>query len=402
MDYARKKKLIVKICCLVASFCLWIYISIINNPIKTVEVKDVQVELLNTDSIKASQLVIDPDQNLNVNLTAKCNASNVKYAKAGNFKVTADISSYAIKKGTNKIPVEVSKTPDGVSVVNDGAFWVDVEIDSLETKSFTIQSKIEGKAQDGVYMNNPGIKPAQVDVSGPSKYLAKVEKVIAYGSIDSFANTIGASLPLMAIDKSGNEVKAVSLSQNKADVTLVMSKIKTVPVKVVLEGTVDGKYSLDSVASSTENVQITGSDSVLNSIDAISTESININNLGENKEVDAKLILPQGILLVNSESTVNVKINLDKIETKSLDCDIKGINLDNNFNYKFDTNTINVTISGASKKLSSISEKDITATVDLKGYSTGFESLPVNITAPSGINIVSKSTDNIKVTISIK
>lgn len=402
MDEVGKKDFLIRICCIIASFCLWIYISIINNPIKTVVVKNIQVQLLNTDSIKADKLAIDPNQQLTVNLTVKCNASKVIDLKASNFKVTADMSYYAIKQGKNRMPVEVQDTPSGVSVVKDESLWVDVEVDTLEAKVFPIQSKIEGKPEEGTYMNNPTIRPVEAEVTGPSKYLTKVEKVIVYGKVESFTSAKEVSLPLMAVDKSGNEIKEVSISPQTASVTLLISKIKTIPIKVVLEGKVSNNYVLDSVDNSVENVQITGEDSVLNSIESISTESIDINNLSDSKEVDAKLVLPQEVILVNSKNSVKIKLNVDKIDSKSLSCEIKGINLDNSLNYNFDPSTINILISGQSKKIKDISEKDITATVDLKGVNEGNTTLPVNVTVPPEINIVSKSTDTIKVIVTKK
>lgn len=402
MGEVGKKDFIIKICCLIASFCLWIYISIINNPIKTVVVKNIQVELVNTDTIKASQLIVSPNQDLTVNLTVKCNANKIIDLKAGNFKITADLNYYAVKKGENRIPVQVVDSPQGVSVVKDENLWVDVDVDSLESKIFPIQSKLEGKPQEGMYLNNPTINPSEAEVSGPSSYLSKVEKVIVFGNVNNFTSSNVVSLPLMAVDKSGNEIKEVSLTPKSANVTLVMSKIKTVPIKVELQGTVAHDYILDSIENSMENVQITGDDSVLNNITSISTEGINIDNLSENKEVDTKIVLPPGILLVNSKDSVNVKINVDKVESKIISCDIKAINLDNNYNYSFETNTINITISGGSKKLSNITDKDISANVDLKNYGEGTVKLPINISVPPEFVVTSKSLDETMVTISKK
>ncbi|MHC1685673.1 MAG: YbbR-like domain-containing protein [Clostridiaceae bacterium] len=401
MDEVSKKDFLAKLCCIIAAFCLWTYISIINNPIKTIVVKNISVELINTDAIKTSQLIVEPNQELTVSLTVKCNASKVFDLKANNFKVVADMSFYAIKKGKNRIPVDV-EAPSGVTVVKDEGMWVDIEVDSLETKRFSVDSKISGKVQDGTYMNSPIIKPTEAEVSGPATYIAKVEKVIAYGNVDSFTSTSDATLPLMAIDKNGDQVKEVSVTPIDANVKVVMSKIKTVPVRVEIMGSLDSKYVLDSVDNSVETIQITGDQAVLDSITSISTENINISDFTEDKQVNAKLVVPEGIILVNNKSSINVKINIDTIETKTIKCEIKEVNLDENYNSKLETTSVEVTISAGSRKLKNIFSKDIIATVDYTNLNEGVFSIPINISYPSGVNIISKSKDNISVTISKK
>ena len=47
-SWKNKQKVIVQLVCILLSLCLWIYVTNIKNPIKSYELKNVPVEILNS------------------------------------------------------------------------------------------------------------------------------------------------------------------------------------------------------------------------------------------------------------------------------------------------------------------------------------------------------------------
>ena len=61
-NWKNKQKIIVQLVCLLLSIDLWIYVTNIENPIKSYELSKVPVEIKNADSLKEAGLVLSPNQ----------------------------------------------------------------------------------------------------------------------------------------------------------------------------------------------------------------------------------------------------------------------------------------------------------------------------------------------------
>ena len=53
-SWKNKQKVIVQLVCILLSLCLWIYVTNIKNPIKSYELKNVPVEILNSNRFRIS------------------------------------------------------------------------------------------------------------------------------------------------------------------------------------------------------------------------------------------------------------------------------------------------------------------------------------------------------------
>ena len=77
MDKSENRTLIVKIICLLLSFGLWLYISNVENPLRTYELKNIPVELTNEDSLTNSKFAIVNKQQFTVDLKLEGPSSEV-------------------------------------------------------------------------------------------------------------------------------------------------------------------------------------------------------------------------------------------------------------------------------------------------------------------------------------
>lgn len=403
MDKTSKKDFIIRICCFIAAFCLWIFVSNESNPIKTVTVKNVKIELINSESILQNKLIVQANQELSINLVVKGSSNKVFDLKSDNFEVVADLGAYALKKGSNMVPVEIKDSPSDVTIVKDDKFWIDIEIDEYKEKNFKIKTdKINIKQKDGLFINEPIIKPLEAKVSGPSMYMLNVDGVYAIGDINDFKTASENDLRLIAVDKKGNEIKEVSVNPKYARVTISSSKIKTVPIKINTEGTLPKVYIIDEAYPSPGNVQITGGDSELEKITSISTEPINIGNLSGTNTVDVKLIIPPKISIINPDQKITAVINIQKLIQKDFSVKIKTINISSEYEVALLNEDLNVTLSGSETKTNSLVNNDINCFVDFTGLKPGEYTLPISIVVPTGITVNSKSIDKVSVVIKKK
>lgn len=77
----KNKSLVAKLICLLLSFGLWLYISNVENPVRTYELKGVPVELINKESISKSNLAIVGEESFTVDLTLEGATSEITKAK---------------------------------------------------------------------------------------------------------------------------------------------------------------------------------------------------------------------------------------------------------------------------------------------------------------------------------
>ena len=113
----KKERIIVPLICLFMSIGLWFYVSNVENTIRQYSLTKVPVEILNIETLKDSKLTLSPNQEFYTDL--KLEGRNEIYKiKKEDFKITVDISEYALKKGGNKMAVNIIESPADISIKN--------------------------------------------------------------------------------------------------------------------------------------------------------------------------------------------------------------------------------------------------------------------------------------------
>ncbi|MCM8710726.1 CdaR family protein [Clostridium sp. SYSU_GA19001] len=395
----QKDTWLIKICCVIAAFSLWLYIVTIGNNEVTRRVT-VAVELTNIDSVTDKKLVILPEQQFTVALNVKGTPADIELGKE-QFKVVADMSMYALSKGEIRIPVTVERQPVNVTVLDSG-YYVKVMFDDLVQKSVPVKVSISGKAKEGFYAFPQTINPTEVIVSGAAKFVNAVTAVEAGKDINNYEEDINFNLPLKAVDADGKEVKNVSIDTNTVQVTIPVKRTKTVGINVKTKGNISNEFYLKSLVPQPEKVDIAGGNAI-NNITALDTEPVDLSTLSPNKNIVVKLIVPEGISLINSDGTVKVKANLEKVISKTYSLNIGIKNLNEVFTAALDIQKVSITVSGAESTINTIKEEDFSAFADLSGItSEGEYSLKINTIIPQGVTKISTNPQSVKVTLKKK
>ncbi|QGU96443.1 hypothetical protein GOM49_16250 [Clostridium bovifaecis] len=243
-----RKQLIVKICCVVAAFILWLYTSNDDNMSKTYKISNIPIEIVNEDYLTQAGLTLSPNQKFSTSLNVTGKPSEIYAVKPEQFKLVADLSVYAMKKGENRIPINIVRRPSGdINIINDGAMWISVEVDNYKEKTFPIQAQVKGDSKSGFHNDKPVIKPENVVVSGSERYVDTVDKVIADLELDNPDKNINLAVSLKAVDRLGKEVKEVRLTPNVSDVFVSIQKTKSVGVNIKTTGDIPKEFILKGI-----------------------------------------------------------------------------------------------------------------------------------------------------------
>lgn len=368
MDNKEKNRLVIPVICLLLSIGLWVYVTNVENKIRTTEISKIPVELINTEALTSSKLALTPNQELYVTLKVEGNTSDINKIKKSDFKVQVDLSEYAWKKGENKVPVSIVDYPITVSIRNTNTLTVSVKIEDMVEKTMPITSDIIVTPRQGYFASVATIDPKEVKVTGAESVVTRVSSlVVSDNKEDVFENVVG-SYDIKPLDEDGNEVLGVLLSEKSANVEIKVSKGKSVKVNVVTTGQLPNGLKLKSIESNKKFVEILGPKEILDTINEVNSTPLNLSSINESKDVSLGIVIPEGLKLSQGEDYITVKVNVIKFATKdfnikySITGGIEGVKVTPA------KDTIKVTISGYENELGNVTADNIKASIDVSAF----------------------------------
>ena len=407
-NWKTKQKIIVQIVSLFISIGLWLYVTNTENPIRTVEVSKVPVQLLNANDLSKQGMALVPNQSIYVDLKVEGYSQDVYKLNKDNFSIKIDLAEYALKLGDNSIPITIVDTPSNVTVKNTSNLVVTVKIEEIIEKDFNVESRIDVAAKANYYVAQPQINPETVTVSGPKSLVSQVKGVVVLGQEDNVFEDIVKNYEVVAIGDSGDTVEGVKLSTERVQVIIKVNPGKSVPIKVGTIGNAGYNINIASMELSQNYVEITGPQYILDSISEIYTEAIDLSRITKNSNMEVALIFPDGIEKA-SISYVTVSIEVEEAKesqenevTREFEVEYTTSGLASDFNMTASSNKVKIVLKGSKNKLDSINIENIVASIDLSSITdTGqyTETPAVNITGDAeGVEIISVESIIINVT----
>lgn len=407
-NWKTKQKIIVQIVSLFISIGLWLYVTNTENPIRTVEVSKVPVQLLNANDLSKQGMALVPNQSIYVDLKVEGYSQDVYKLNKDNFSIKIDLAEYALKLGDNSIPITIVDTPSNVTVKNTSNLVVTVKIEEIIEKDFNVESRIDVAAKANYYVAQPQINPETVTVSGPKSLVSQVKGVVVLGQEDNVFEDIVKNYEVVAIGDSGDTVEGVKLSTERVQVIIKVNPGKSVPIKVGTIGNAGYNINIASMELSQNYVEITGPQYILDSISEIYTEAIDLSRITKNSNMEVALIFPDGIEKA-SISYVTVSIEVEEVKeskenevTREFEVEYTTSGLASDFNMTASSNKVKIVLKGSKSKLDSINIENIVASIDLSSITDAgqyTETPAVNITGDAeGVEIISVESIIINVT----
>ena len=400
-NWKNKQKIIVQLVCLLLSLGLWIYVTNIENPIKSYELSKVPVEIKNADSLKDAGLALSPNQEFYVNLKIEGNSQDLFSVDKSDFSISVDLNEFVLKNGENKIAVNIENSPSTVKIKNSNGLTITINTEAYSTKEVPVKSKINVISKSSYYVATPIFSPETIIVSGPESLVNKVTKVVAEGEESNAVKTIVKDYIVTPVDENDKEITGVELSQKWAEAIIEINEGKIVPIKINTTGTLPSGLRLKSISSTTTEIGITGPESALSSINEIGTETINLSEIKDSTNIDVALGIPDGILIHNGENSITVSIVVEKVQTKEFIIDYSMIGQQEGITVVPDNNKVTITVSGFEDVLNSLTEANFTAELDVSEYieEGEFSKVPtVNLVGVDNVNIDTVSEIKLTVT----
>ncbi|WP_066889932.1 YbbR-like domain-containing protein [Clostridium nigeriense] len=402
MDKKEKNRLVVPFICLLLSIGLWVYVTNVENKIRTTEITKIPVELVNLDALTSSKLALTPNQEFYVTLKVEGNTNDINKIKKSDFKVQVDLSEYAWKKGENKVPVSIVDYPITVSIRNTNNLTISINIEDMVEKSMPVTSDIRVTTKSGYFASKPNVTPEEVKVMGAESAVNKVSKLVITDKKEDVHEDIVDNYEIKPVDENGSDVLGVNLSEKIAKVEIKVSKGKSVNITIPTIGQLPSGVKLKSIDSSRKSVELLGPKEILDTINEVNTNPIDLSTITGNKDINLSVVLPEGVSVAQGEENLTARVNVISMITKEFSIKVSITGANEGMKVLPSKENVKVTIKGYQDEIEGVVADNILATLDISGYKEEgtFDVEPkVSLKGLNG-NFSIEAVEKIKVTVS--
>ncbi len=322
-----------------------------------------------------------------VDVTLIGGKSDLYFAKqSGTQNIVVDLSD--LKPGTHKVSINYTQDFRALEYsVNPSTATIIIYQKESATKNVTYDLINQNKLGEKKIVDNVTISASEVIVKGPEYKLNQVAIVKALINLEKLpTQEVGTqtidNVPLVAYDENGEIVDVEIVPETLSAEVVIKSPSKEVPIKIVPKGTVAFGYAIKSIVASESKITVWGSSESLADLKYIEV-SVNVSDIKSDQQYKLEIAKPTGVRYM-SISTITVNVTLDATSDRELsNVGLKYKNL-NEDKYKVqassseDTN-VTVILKGVSSVIEQIKETDVTAYIDLSGYTEGEYEVEVKV-----------------------
>lgn len=314
--------------------------------------------------------------------------------KPGNHKVTLKYTQRLKSLDYKLDPSQVTVTIYDKKSENRSLTYDILHQDSLDTK---------------LYISNVELDRTDVIIKGAQYKLDKVATVKALLDVNNIPNPKAGEItvkdiPLVAYDNNGKIVDVEIVPKTVAANVTITSPSKEIPIKVVPKGNVAFGKSIQSMDASLSKITVYGEQKAIDDIEQLEVE-IDVKGLEKAKEFNVTLKKPKGITELSSK-TMTIKVEVSNSSSKEIpNVSVQSENLDSNFKVQAmseEDRQVTVVVSGSEEILKNVQASDITAYIDLKGFTAGEREVEVKVRGTDLRLSYASKTKKVKVNISNK
>lgn len=296
---------------ILVAIIMWAFVMTSTNPSLSKTVRNVPLTIKNQELMqKEGFALVGKDEVSSVNVKVEGSRSDLASLSADDLVASVDLGTPS--EGIKTLNIKVDG-PSGIRVESTSPSNVNFKIEKIVKKELAVEIKVSDRLKESKIINVSNQSASKVTVSGLRNNIDKVDRLILNVDKDEYLDGNIHDISIRPVDKDGNTVENVGLSQN--DVSIAFDVLQSKEVGIDLS--YDDKYSknveiLESEISPNKLV-IKGEKNILDKIDKIKTKKIDLSTIREG-EFDKKVELdvPDGVSLNDGDNFVNVHLKIGK------------------------------------------------------------------------------------------
>ncbi len=389
-DRFLNKDITIRILSVMLALLLWFYVVTEQNPEITKDIT-IPVRLSNTAFLEKSSMVLASDPN-SFKLTLKLKGKNNVLDKLNETTVDAiaDLEGHRLK-GENFLKIIINGIPEDVNVLQKSPESLKVVLESKVSVQKSVQVNIMGNPSHGLAAMTPVIAPNDVVITGAESQISKIHSVRVDVDIASVNAEVKKILPVRALDESGKDIQNITIEPSNIEVSIPIESTKRVGLEMDLTGQPAIGYVISNISVFPEEILVTGKQQTLSGINLIKTEKIDITDGTADVSKEVKLVMPEGVELVNTGEKVTIFVNIEKLTTSEITIgSFEYVNLAEGLALESIQSNIVASLRGAESLLVD-APNTIKFFIDLKNANEGTNVLNVLWEAPQGVEVVEVS-----------
>lgn len=380
---------------------LWGFVVREDNPQVDINLGKVTVEVLNEDVMYNNNLAYQITNNIEVNVTVTVPQADGFKVSASDVKLSADLSNWHPGFVSIPIDVEIVNNNSLIKKYKLSETVLKIKTETMEEKELELSMNIIGSPKEGYAVSESTINLSKVTVKAPSSEMKRVVKAQVDVDIDGFVRSYSGQKDIVLYDGNSDIIdiqkEQIILSEEKADVSIVILKEKELTLKLPTITDCKKGYRCIGTVASVETVKVLGQERRLQHLDSIdlSGEKIDLKDKTNNVERIYNLseYLPYGIKLATDEPTsVVVTVNIEKLSEKVFSVkpsDIKVDNLLTGRKESFIDSSAKIVVIGFDEDLDKMTIEDLKPTINLKNCKLGEQEIEIGVTLPNELELAS-------------
>ncbi len=405
-----------KLVSVVFAVAIWVVIINIDNPVETVTISNIPVEIVNDEIFREQGQTYTVVGNLRTSVRVTERWKVTTGLSATDFEAVADFSDI-YQEG--QVPITVTCTNSQVST-NDFVVLVpslEIQVEDLTTVSLDVTVQTSGDPAEGYIIGEASAVPNQVTVRAPQSFAERVRQAVVNVDVSGASETVTAQSTIQLLDAYGDVMSTTdlgegdfSISSETVDVTVEVLSIKEVPITVSVSGVdqvADG-YRYTGYTVEPDTVRLSGLRSAMGQVASIEIPSSVASVADASGDVVLTVslaeYLPNGVTLAEGEpAEITVTLRVEPLEEQTISVPVSILTvegLEEGMEYSFTGSTFSMRVRGLAEDLEHLTDESLSGTVDLSGLAAGLHTVSVDITLPDqdAYELVANPTVNIRLT----
>lgn len=374
---------VLKLSSFLFALLIWLVVTNINDPTKTLIVNNVKVSIQNdnliTDSGQVYEVLDNSDLIGTVVVSAK--RSIIDSLDVNNVVAVADVNDLT---SINTIPIRLStnKDNDKLESIRGSIDRVKLNIEEKTSKTLQIRTSTTGTVREGYILGENSLDQNLIEISGPESIISQVKRAAVTVNVSGFNNIIRTDSEIRLYDEEDRVVSSPSINKSisKVRVTVEILETKTVPIKWNVSGTpARGYQATGEITATRDSVLIAGKSSTIANIESIDIPETKLDITGATENIEQFInlrdYLPDGVIIAEEDfqGVVQVEVAVEQNSERVVTLFTNRIHITNmpeGFEGEIvaDENTYQITLVGLADVLNAVDVNSIQATVDVAAY----------------------------------
>lgn len=389
-----ESKLFLAVISLAISVVFWYYTVWVEGPQTVERIIEVPVKVKN-----APERVLVEYEVKSIELNLKGSKSLLGGLTSRDLEAFVDLQG--LNPGIYRLQIQ-TLVPPGVHVSKVKPPFLVVSIRELIDREVPVRVLTIGNPAEGFLVNEVKVIPNSVVIRGPKDLVEKVPYVFATLNVGGAESNIDAVLELRAEGISEGSLSELTIipSRVRASVSLKPGwPTKIVKIKVDIKGKPNEAFEITSVEAIPSHVTIMGPSSTLDRINEIITPPLDISGLDKTGIFETTLSIPEELKFIDKPN-VKVIVELkEKVVEREFLLPVKIYGSSVFLKWKVSPTQVKVKIRGPYTKINALNLQDILVSVDLSHIEVKEATLPVSVSLPPGLEIISVTPEHVKVSI---